>query len=89
MKPLPELYDEHVEREAEKFCRDIVRCESPSVEDDCFKAGANSVKPLIMELAKALKAECCCTGELNWETCDPILCDPCEALQKLRKELGG
>ena len=34
-------------------------------------------------IRKALKNECCCTGETNWTTGKPILCDPCETIERV------
>ena len=44
--------------------------------------------PEVLKLVAALRNECCCPGESNWTTGEPIMCDPCEALTAYRKSVG-
>lgn len=39
----------------------------------------------LVKCVESLERECCCPGELHWGTKQPILCDPCEALEELKQ----
>lgn len=68
MKPLPELYDTWVEREAEKSInRNMYELREADARVRQYKAGANSVKPLIMELVKYIDQNLLASKNLaNW-----------------------
>lgn len=55
---------------------------------DIFTCGARwameNPSPAVEGLVKALERECCCTGELDWQTHKPVLCDACDALREYR-----
>lgn len=56
MKPIAELLDEQIERKAEKSIRrDMYELHEADARVRHFKDGANSLKPLILELVEALE----------------------------------
>lgn len=84
MRSLSELFDEKIEREAEKFMKELIGdCEWCDLNKDSFIRGANSIKGIILELAEALEAEIKVVRHCGL---NPHMSE--SVLHKLRKELG-
>lgn len=104
MRSLSELFDEKIEREAEKFMKELIGdCEWCDLNKDSFIRGANSIKGMILDLVEALEdsretLDAVISVEHNWSLeqerlgnkaiCLTAIAESDKALQKLRKELG-
>jgi len=92
MGDIKEIIENHGDRESIDYSIDIEVNEDDTahryvhheIKQDAFKAGHESLAPLLEQAMRQLKYECYCDVDYNGHQ---TICDPCETLTRIKAKL--